>query len=111
MTWYEKFNAVYDLFNEKWERGFIKNRIINAYIGDGEVIDDRELRENDGQLQIYEVKGSSRIEYIINVSRKITDISDVCIMHNKRSIEGLSEIAKIKMDFQRRTGFKLISIV
>ena len=102
MTWYKKFNVAYDILNEQWGRGFIKNRI---------VIDDKELRENDGQLQIYEIKGNNRIEYIINVSRKITDISDICVMHNKSSTEGLSEIARIKMDFQKRTGFKLISIV
>jgi len=111
MTWYKKFNVAYDILNEQWGRGFIKNRIINAYMNNGEVIDDKELRENDGQLQIYEIKGNNRIEYIINVSRKITDISDICVMHNKSSTEGLSEIARIKMDFQKRTGFKLISIV
>ena len=60
MAWYKKFNVVYDTLNEKWERGFIKNRIINAYLDNGEFIDDKELRENDGQIQIYEIKSNSR---------------------------------------------------
>ncbi len=111
MTWYKQYNVVYDTLNEEWKKGFVRDRIINAFIGDGEFIDDKELRENDGQLQIYAIKGGNKRQYIINVSRRIPDISKVGIMHNKRDIEGLSEIIRIKAVFQTRTGFKLTGIV
>lgn len=101
--WYEpKYAIIFDVFNEKWKQGFIKNRIEDGFKDNAYFIDDQNSREHNGQLQIYRISGGKK-DYLINRSEKVPDISNICIMHKSRMLR-----ERIKEDFQKRTRFKLM---